>query len=217
MVSEQDRQNERVNYVNKLYKQDPIFQEVQDFLEKKNWAIQVNSNLARLLSVIVAMTRAKKVVEIGTLVGYSALWIAKNMGIEGTLWTIEKDPIRSSLAKEFVDKSPWKDRVICLTGAADDVLSDIEEEGLFDMVFIDADKAGYPGYLDWAEENLRPGGVVVADNIFLGGSLYGLPVRKVSSNKAEKMEIFNQRLSRGDVFTSVCLPLFDGFFVAVKK
>lgn len=217
MAHEKDIQSKRVDYVSKLYDQEPIFQEIEVFLEEKRWAIQVNKSFGRLMSVLVAMFQPKKIVEIGTLVGYSALWIAKNMEKGSVLWTIEKDPARALIAKEFINNSSWGDRIISLTGEAKAVLEDIKKEGLFDMVFIDANKASYLDYLDWAEENLRKGGVIIADNTFLNGSLYGAPTKKINEKTAEKMQEFNRRLAAQEKFLSVCLPLFDGFFIAIKK
>ncbi len=216
MIQEQDKKNME-EYVDNLQPQDFIFKEIESFLKKKEWAIQVNVNFARLISVFIAATKAQKVVEIGSLAGYSALWIARSLKGKGKVWTIERDPIRAQITREFVDKSPWGEKVISLTGKAADVLFNLKNQAPFDVLFIDADKISYPIYLDWAEENIVSGGLIMGDNTFLGGAMYGIPSRKVSSMAIASMQEFNERLANSERFTSVCLPLGDGFFAAVKK
>ena len=106
------------------------------------------------------MAGARRAVEIGTLGGYSGVSLLRGMDLDGELDTIELEPRHAEVARETFRRAGVAARARVHVGAAAEVLPALVARGPFDFVFIDADKEGYPAYLDWAADNLRPGGVV---------------------------------------------------------
>ena len=134
--------------------------------------IQVGAMDGLHLEVIARTCAARKAVEIGTLGGYSGVCLARGMGEGGLLHTFEVEPRHAALAREAFELAGVAGQVRIHVGRAAERLRDIEGEGPFDLVFVDADKAGYPGYLVWAEDHLRTGGVLLADNAFGFGHVH---------------------------------------------
>src|SRR5262245_5041531 len=121
------------------------------------------------LEVLTRALGAQKVVELGTLAGYSGVCLARGMGPEGVLHTFEYEPRHAAVAAESFRRAGVERQVTIHVGPALERLPDIEGEGPFDLVFVDADKGGYPAYVEWAERNLKVGGVVLCDNAFAWG------------------------------------------------
>lgn len=161
----------------------------------------------RHLEVLARAAGAKRMVEIGTLGGYSAVCLARALPPDGILHTFERELPCAAVAKESVRRAGLADRVRIHVGPALERLADIEGEGPFDLVFLDADKEGYPDYLVWAEHHLRVGGTLVADNVF----------RKPRGLEAgEVIHAFNERLARSARWRTTFLPIEDGLAVAVR-
>lgn len=131
--------------------------------------IQVSALDALHLEVLARASGAKRAVEIGTLGGYSGTCLLRGMGDGARLDTFEIDPRHAEVARETFRRAGFADRARIHIGAAGERLVDIEAEGPFDLVFIDADKTGYPAYVTWAADHLKPGGLVLCDNAFLFG------------------------------------------------
>ena len=172
-------------------------------------AIQVSPSEGRLLGLLIKLVGARKVVEIGTLAGYSAIHIARALAPGGKLWTIELDEAHAGVARANLAAAGLDDRVEVIVGAALDVLPTLEQHGPFDAVFLDADKLGYAQYGRWARSNLRTGGLLIGDNAFLFGSLLE------QSEGAASMRAFHQEAAAS--FDSVCVPTPDGVLVAIKR
>jgi caffeoyl-CoA O-methyltransferase len=178
--------------------------------------IQVSPTDGRILEVLLRMTDARRVVEIGTLAGYSAQWIARALPATGRLWTIELDPRHVAVARGVLARAGLADKVCVLEGSADVVLPTIEAEGPFDAVFVDADKVGYERYARWATRHLRPGGLLVGDNAYLFGRLAGVePDSPEQAAELASMRAFHELLARE--FYAVCLPTPDGLAVGMKR
>jgi caffeoyl-CoA O-methyltransferase len=179
-------------------------------------AIQLGPTEGRILEVIVRMVQARRVVEIGTLAGYSAQWLARGLGRDGHLWTIEADPHHARVARGVLERAGLAQRVEVLEGRALQMLPGLEGEGPFDAVFIDADKAAYGEYAAWAARHLRPGGAVIGDNTYLFGRLAGVEPHDDDERAAiDGMRRFHQVLARD--FDAVCLPTPDGLSVGVRR
>jgi caffeoyl-CoA O-methyltransferase len=172
-------------------------------------AIQVAPSEGRLISLLVKLAGARKVVEIGTLAGYSAIHIARSLPEDGYLWTIEFEAAHAKVARENIVAAGLEDRVEVVEGAAIEVLPGLEEHGPFDAVFVDADKSGYADYGRWARRNLRTGGLLLGDNAFLFGQLLE------ESDRGAAMRAFHEEAA--EAFDSVCVPTPDGVLVAIKK
>lgn len=176
--------------------------------------ISLSAIEASLLSFFVKINRCEKFIEIGTLTGYSALWILEGLSPQGSLWTFEKDLKHSQLAKENLRHDP---RANVIEGDAEEHLPKIASHGPFDGIFIDGNKAAYPKYLDWSIKNLRPGGIVIADNILLGGRVMGLDDPRFSEKQTIAMQAFNTKLTDKSLFNSILIPTTEGLILGIKN
>lgn len=183
-------------------------------------AINVGPDEGRILHFLVTVIGARKVVEVGTLAGYSAAWMARALPEGGRLDTIEYDPKHAAVAKENLARAGVGDRAHVHVGAGLDVLPALEKHGPYDLCFIDADKPGYPDYARWGAKNVRPGGLVVCDNAYLFGKLHreDLPASDEDAAKAPRMRECLRFLTDESVFSSCAmLPTGEGMAVAVRR
>ena len=177
--------------------------------------IQVAALDARHLEVLARAAGARRAVEVGTLGGYSGIALLRGMGPEGQLDTIELDPRHAEVARESFARAGLASRAHIHVGRALDVLPRLAPLGPFDLVFIDADKEGYPAYLDWAADNLRSGGVVLLDNAFLFGHLADEPAGEWSA-ATTAMRRTHETLALKGRFKATVLPTGEGLAMGVK-
>lgn len=135
--------------------------------------ISISPATGKFLHLLAKVLGARRILEIGTLGGYSAIWMARALPADGHLVSLEYSPRHAEVASGNIARAGLVGTVEIRVGAAAESLSALTAEGVepFDMVFIDADKGGYPDYLDWALELTRPGGLIVADNVVRGGAV----------------------------------------------
>lgn len=135
--------------------------------------IQVSPPQARMLEILVRAVGARTVLEFGTLAGYSTIWLARALPEGGRVVTLEADPDYAEVARGNLERAGLADVVDLRVGLALETLPMLESEsvGPFDFVFIDADKVHTPNYFAWSVEHVRPGGLIVADNVVRGGTL----------------------------------------------
>lgn len=197
---------------------DPELKAVRERLIASNLEfMSISPHEGRLLQFLIKAMSVKRVVEIGTLYGYSALCMAKALPDDGKLITLEKSEDNWRQASEFFAASSVSGRITSLCGTAADLLSGLEGEGPFDLVFIDADKGGYARYLDWAEKNVRKGGWIVGDNTFLWGGVWDEPQNeRTGDGQIRAMKEFNLRLSDPVRYNSTLIPTTEGLTVAQK-
>ena len=131
--------------------------------------MQVGLVEGSFLKMLVALTGAATVVEIGMFTGYSALMMASALPQNGTLYTCDVDPVAEAMARSYFSRSPHGGKIEVLMGPAAETLPGIP--GPVDLVFIDADKAGYPHYFELMVEKVRPGGLLVFDNMLWSGQV----------------------------------------------
>ncbi len=172
-------------------------------------AIQVGPSEGQLLYLLLRLANAKKVVEVGTLVGYSAIRMARALPAGGHLYSIEFDPKHAEVARKNIAAAGFADRITVHVGAGVDVLPTLEGNGPFDAVFIDADKQNYDKYGAWATKNLRSGGLVLGDNAYLFGELLD------DSDRGRAMRAFHEHGAA--TCDSVCIPTPDGLVVGIKR
>lgn len=133
-------------------------------------AIEVSAQHARLLSLLVTMAGSRRVLEIGTLAGYSTIALARAVGPAGTVVSLEYDASHAEVARRNLERADVADRVNVIVGAALHTLPTLQERGdVFDLVFIDADKENNSAYVQWAITLGRPGTIIVVDNIARNG------------------------------------------------
>ncbi|MCC4249568.1 O-methyltransferase [Microbacterium testaceum] len=138
-------------------------------------AIEVSPVSAKFLHLLVRISGARRVLEIGTLGGYSTIWLARALPDGGRVVTIEAEEHNAGVARENLERAGVADLVDIRVGRGLDVLPSLVGEEPFDLVFVDADKESNPGYLDWAARLGRPGTVVVLDNVVRGGAVADPP------------------------------------------
>lgn len=172
-------------------------------------AIHVSPLEGRLLELFLRLAGARRVVEIGTLAGYSALWLARALPPDGRLWTLEKSGKHAALARRIFQQAGLSDRITVLHGEALSLLERLEAKGPFDAVFLDADKGSYDAYGRWAAAHLRPGGLLLADNAFFFGRLLE------KETEAEAVRRFHEESGR--FFRTVCIPTADGLLVGIRR
>jgi caffeoyl-CoA O-methyltransferase len=177
--------------------------------------IQVAALDARHLEVLARAAGARRAVEIGTLGGYSGVAILRGLGETGELDTIDIEPRHAEVARESFRRAGFATRARVHVGPAQEILPRLAARGPYDLVFIDADKEGYPRYLDWASENLRPGGIVLLDNAFLFGHLPEKPAgERAASIRA--MQAVHHTLAQSGRFRATPLPTGEGLAMGVR-
>lgn len=173
-------------------------------------AIQVGNAEGKLLHLLASLVGAKKVIEIGTLAGYSAIWLARALPEDGKLYTLEKDEHAADVARASLARAGVSAKVEVVVGDAVDSLRSLAREAPFCMVFVDADKARYDVYGRFGRDHLRKGGLLVGDNAYLFGNLLD------DANPASPaMRTFHEEMAAS--FDSVCIPTPDGLAVGRKR
>ncbi|HEX4181426.1 MAG TPA: O-methyltransferase [Caulobacteraceae bacterium] len=135
--------------------------------------INVAPNQGKLLQLLAMMIGARRILEVGTLGGYSTIWLARALPADGRLISLEFSPEHARVARANLDRAGFSSQVEVRVGAALDSLPGVAADAkeLFDLVFIDADKRNNPHYFDWALKLTRPGGLIIVDNVVRGGSV----------------------------------------------
>ncbi|MCL6745573.1 MULTISPECIES: O-methyltransferase [Kosakonia] len=134
-------------------------------------AIDVSPAQGQLLALFVRMVRAKRILEIGTLGGYSTVWMARELPTGGELLTLEADPLHAAIARENLQLAGVAHQVTVAEGPALQTLENLGERPPFDLIFIDADKPNNPNYLKWAMHYARPGTLIIGDNVVRDGEV----------------------------------------------
>lgn len=165
----------------------------------------------QLLSMISHMIRPRRILEIGTFTGYSALCLAKGLSEDGLLHTIEFKEEQAHQAKQFFDKSENATRIILHQGNALDIIPGIDET--WDLVFIDADKPGYVEYFNLVLPKLRQNGFILADNVFFHGQVLE---QNPTGKNAKAIESFNEYIRKRTDIERVMLTIRDGLFLIRK-
>lgn len=173
--------------------------------------ICIPPSTGRLLQFLARSINATRILEVGTLGGYSAICLARALPDDGTVLTLELDPGHAAFARRWIERAGQEGRVEVREGSALDILPSLDGE-LFDMVFLDADKEPLPRYLDWAVRLLRPGGMVVADNALWGGRVLDTSVNDPATLGLRE---FNHRMATDPRLTSTVIPMGDGVAVGL--
>jgi caffeoyl-CoA O-methyltransferase len=165
-----------------------------------------------LLQVISTLLRPTRILEIGTFTGYSALCLAKGLGPDGQLHTIELREADAATSQKNFNESTSKDKIYLHVGNALDIIPTLNEQ--WDMVFIDADKTGYIDYYKMVLPRLRSGGLILADNVlFHGEVLEG----NITGKNAKAIQAFNEYVQKDESVEKVLLTVRDGLLFIVKK
>ena len=207
-------------YLNKTFsKEDDLLKKIRELSITTNVAgMQISAYEGGILQFLCQALKVKKAVEIGTLHGYSSLMIARTLPPGGELFTLDIDKTRQEKAQQLIAKDPAGSKIQFLNGPALESLKTLEKQSPFDMVFIDADKPAYLDYLHWSNKNLKSGGLLMADNTFLFGAVYGEPERTQTSSEALKvMQKFNEEVASSGQYISTLIPTTEGLTIGIKK
>jgi len=184
--------------------------------------ISLSHHEASLVANFLKLNKAKTVVEIGALTGFSALYWAWAVGPEGAVWTLEKDAAHAQKCREIAEKAKVSLNlsIHVVEGDAEVTLNASAGHGIpktVDAVFIDGNKAAYGKYLDWALAHTQSGSVIIADNVFLWGGVWGDQNSGASPKQIEVMKSVNQILMDPNQFLSFMIPTAEGLLLAVRK
>ena len=175
MTHEQERWTAVDRYItDSLLESDPVLDAALDASDAAGLPpIAVTPSQGKLLQLLVRLAGAHTVLELGTLGGYSTIWLARALPADGRLLTLEANPEYAEVAQANVARAGLADIVEMRVGPALDTLPELAAEGAgpFDVIFIDADKQNNPGYFTWALELSQPGSMIIADNVVRGGAI----------------------------------------------
>jgi len=167
----------------------------------------------RILSLISKIISPKKILEIGTYTGYSAICLCEGMDKDGILHTIDNNKELVEIQNKYFKRANLKDKIVQHSGDAKNIIPSIDEE--FDIVFIDADKESYPEYYDLIINKVRSGGIIIADNILWSGKI----LEKVEKDDQATKSIieFNNKIIEDDRVKNIILPIRDGLNIIRKN
>lgn len=164
----------------------------------------------RLLALLSKLTSPKRILEIGTYTGYSALCLAEGLQADGQIDTIDKDEELTDMQRKYFDVSGFGKHIVQHLGNAAEIIPTIE--GTFDFVFIDADKEQYPRYFDLIVDRVRSGGLIIADNVLWSGKV----VESATDEATESLQIFNEKVAKDSRVETVILAVRDGLTLLRK-
>jgi len=194
--------------------QSPLLQEIELFTTTHHAQAHMLSGRAQgaFLSFISRLLTPRRILEIGTFTGYSALCLAEGLAEDGILHTIECRAEDAAGARNYFDRSPWGDRILLHEGNALDILPGLEET--WDLVFIDADKVNYTRYYEAVLPRVRLGGAILADNVLFHGQVLEEPVK---GKNALAIQAFNEHIQEDPRVIHALVPLRDGMMCIYKR
>lgn len=172
-------------------------------------SINVSAVEGKLLYLLAKLSGARRVLEIGTLGGYSTIWLARALPADGTVLTLELEPAHARVARANLERAGVGDRVEIRVGPATAALEHLVKAGTkpFDVIFIDADKVSYPTYLEWSLKLVQPGSLILADNVIRNGAVTD---PATSDESVQATQEFNRRLAAEPRLETIIVPVMRG-------
>lgn len=194
--------------------EDALLEEVAGYTRTNHPEYQMLSGhlQGKFLEMASMMIRPRRILEIGTFTGYSALCLVKGLPDDGLLHTIELREKDAAIAKGFFDRSVYKEKIVLHTGDAKKIVTGLDE--MFDLVFIDADKPGYIEYFNLVFPKLKENGFIFADNIFFHGEAIETEPK---GKNAKAIKDFNEFVNNRTDVEKMILTLRDGLYLIRKK
>lgn len=180
--------------------------------ERKFPLIQVSPENGMFLQMLIRMVKAKRVLEIGTLNGYSTIWMARGLQKNGKLTTLEFEPAHADAAVENFRKAGLHKKIKLIQGKASDSLKKLKGKK-FDFAFIDADKVSYPYYFDKVIKMMRKGGIIAVDNTLRDGEI----ISKTPDEAILATRELNEKMAKHKKMFSLLIPISDGLTVGLVK
>jgi predicted O-methyltransferase YrrM len=179
--------------------------------------IAVSTQQGKFLSLLAGAIKARRILEIGTLGGFSTIWLARGAGPDGRVLTLEYEPKHAEVARANIDRAGVGDRVEVVVGPALETLPTVTQ-GPFDLVFIDADKKNNAGYLEWAVKLTHSGSVIVVDNVIRDGAILSSDPDEVVRATRRTLELMGEHPELDTaVLQTVGAKHWDGFALALVK
>jgi caffeoyl-CoA O-methyltransferase len=210
-------------YITGLFEQEDssLIATEQSIKESNIPPISISPNQGKFLQMLARLCHAKKILEIGTLAGYSTIWLARALPKDGKLITLEYEPLHARVAQKNIDSAGLSSVVEIREGKGIDLLPKLVEEGAgpFDMIFIDADKPPYKEYFDWSLKLSRPGTLIIADNVIREGKVLN---DKNTDEMVTGVKRFNAALAVNPAVTATIIQTVgakehDGMALAIVK
>ena len=207
-------------FTEKLHNTDAVMEAVQQNNADAGLpGIDVSANHGKFLNLMVKMAKAKNILEIGTLGGYSSIWMGRALPEDGRIVTLEYKNAHAKVARENIEHAELSEKIEVIEGAALDTLPTLRSKGwnAFDLIFIDADKTSYPEYFKWALKYSRPGTVIIADNVVRGGRILDPedPTGKAVRDFIDLMS--DNTLIEATALQTVGSKGYDGFAIGIVK
>lgn len=206
------------SYIDSLFcSQDDVLEDVlTSIIENEMPLISVSPSSGKLLTMLVSISGAKSILEIGALGGYSGICLARGFGQEGRLTSLELEDKYARLAHKNLSKAGFGKQVSYLTGEALPNLEQlVQDQHRFDFFFIDADKGNYENYLNYCIRLANPGALIVTDNVLAAGSVANLDVKP--KRYTETMKTFNKTVANHPQIESLLVPIGDGMTISKVK
>jgi caffeoyl-CoA O-methyltransferase len=204
---------ELADYLARHARQDEVLARVErETAQLPNAQMATTPDEAALLTMLARLVGARRALEIGTFTGYGAISIARGLAEGGSLTCLEISEEFAEIARANLESAGLSDRVEVRVGPADEALLAMPEEPTFDYVFIDADKTGYPTYYDLVVPRLVPGGLLLLDNVFLGGD-----VVSPHDDRTRIMNALNDRVTADKRVDSVMIFVADGLTLVRRR
>ncbi|MFZ5943353.1 MAG: O-methyltransferase [Bacillota bacterium] len=194
---------------------DQLLKDMEDMAENNHVSI-VEPEVGQLLYLLVSLIKPLNILEVGTAIGYSTLWMARGLEEGSKITTIELLPNRVQLAREHFQKAGVEHKIEVINGDVKDVIYQLQDT--YDFIFLDAAKGQYPEFLSLTAKLLKPGGLVVADNVLLNGWVVDMnyPQRR-KKTMVHRMRSFLENLKNQSEFIFSIIPLGDGVALIWKK
>ena len=164
----------------------------------------------RILALLSKLTSPKRILEIGTYTGYSALCLAEGLQTDGQIDTLDKDEELTDMQRRYFDASGFGKNIIQHLGNAAEIIPTLK--GTFDFVFIDADKEQYPLYFDLIVDRVHSGGLIIADNVLWSGKV----MERAVDEATKSLQVFNKKVAKDSRVETVILPVRDGLTLLRK-
>ncbi|MGD8293033.1 MAG: O-methyltransferase [Desulfobacterales bacterium] len=188
-----------------------LLAETETLTGRSRWSI--GKVEGKLLQMLIKISKTKRIVEVGTFTGFSALVMAEALPDGGIVTTCENNQTYADIALRYFKMSPDRDKIHLKLGPALDTLKAIGDN-CEEFVFIDADKPSYSRYFDEAVRILLPGGIILVDNVFWRHKIFK---KKISNENAKAIAAFNEKVNRDDRVEKVMLSIRDGIYLIRKK
>lgn len=208
---------DQITYIRDLFvKEDELLSSISTkLMELELPLISVPPEVGKVLTMLVKMTRATRVLEVGTLAGYSTICLMRGLNDTGHCTTIELKESHAQIARQHIEQAGFADRVSILIGDASEQLATlIKAREQFDFFFLDADKVNYPTYLDQVIQLSTPGALIVLDNLLLGGRVLDSSDQNPAPVAVRKV---TEMLANHPRLESILLPIGDGVGVAIVQ